>query len=313
MRIAIYGTGGAGGYFGSKLALAGHEVTFIARGAHLKAIQAKGLILEAPEGELVARPARASDDVAALSDAEAVILGVKAWQVRGAAEALRPVLAPGAFVVPLQNGVEAAAELAEVLGSGPVLGGLCATFSWVSAPGHIRSIGGINTMRFGELDNRQSERVERLRQAFVAAGVKVELPADINKALWEKFLIVTAFGGVGAVSRAPIGILRTLAPTLQLLQRCIAEAAAVGRTRGVALNETAETDTLKFINTIAPGGTTSLQRDIADGKPSELDYWNGAVVRLGREAGVATPTHSFIYDVLQPQERRARGELEFPA
>lgn len=314
MRIAIYGTGGAGGYFGGKLALAGHEVSFIARGAHLKAIAADGLILETPEGELVARPARASDDAATLADAEAVILGVKAWQVRDAAEAMRPVLAPGAFVVPLQNGVEAAAELAQVLGSGPVLGGLCATFSWISAPGRIRSIGGINAIRFAELDNRPSERVERLRQAFSAAGVKADVPADIQKALWEKFLIVTAFGGIGAVSRAPIGIMRTLPPTRQLLERCINEAAEVGRARGVALAPTAVADTMAFIEKIAPVGTTSLQRDIAESKPSELDYWNGAVVRLGSEAGVATPTHSFIIDVLQPQERRARGEqLEFSA
>jgi len=313
MRVGIYGTGGAGGYFGARLALGGHDVTFIARGAHLEAIRASGLILETPEGEFTARPAKASDDAAALSDAEVVILGVKAWQVRAAAEALKPVLAPAAFVVPLQNGVEAASELTEVLGKGPVLGGLCVTFSWISALGRIRSIGGINAIRFAELDSRPSERVERLSQAFAAAGVKADVPADIHQALWEKFLIVTAFGGVGAVSRAPIGVMRTMPETQRMLEQCVAETAAVARARGVALAQTAVADTMLSIDQAAPAATASLQRDIAEGRPSELDYWNGAVVRLGREAGVATPTHAFITDVLQPQERRARGEISFPA
>jgi len=313
MRIAIYGTGGAGGYFGARLALAGHDVTFIARGDHLKAIRASGLILETPEGEFTARPAKASDDVAAMLDAEMVILGVKAWQVRAAGEALKTVLQPGASIIPLQNGVEAAGELTQALRSAPVLGALCKTFSRISAPGRIRSIGGINEIRFGELDNRASERTTRLCEAFVAAGVKADVPADIHKALWEKFLVVTAFGGVGAVSRAPIGVLRAMPGTRALLEQCAAETAAVGRARGIELAQSAAADTLAFIERMAPASTTSLQRDIADGRPSELDYWNGAVVRLGREAGVATPTHSFITDVLQPQERRARGELEFPA
>ena len=313
MRVVIYGTGGAGGYFGAKLALGGHDVTFIARGAHLKAIREHGLVLDTPEGELIARPGLATDDPAEVKDADVVILGVKAWQVKDAARAIKPMLGEAAFVVPLQNGVEAVAELAEVLGAGRVLGGLCATFSWIAEPGRIKSIGGINVIRFGELDNRKSARVQALRQAFEDAGVKAQVPDDIHRALWEKFLIVTAFGGVGAVAQAPIGILRSLPQTRGLLEACIAETAAVGRARHVALAETAVADTLKLIDTMAPGSTTSLQRDIADGKPSELDYWTGAVVRLGAEAGIATPTHTIIYHALLPQELRARGEIDFPA
>ncbi len=313
MRIVIYGTGGAGGYFGAQLALGGHDVTFIARGEHLEAIRSTGLIVETPEGELIARPALATDDPTQVKDADVVILGVKAWQVKDAALAIEPMLGEGGFVVPLQNGVEAAGELADVLGKGRVLGGLCATFSRIAAPGRIKSIGGINIIRFAELDNRKSARTEALRQAFEEAGVKVQIPGDIQRALWEKFLIVTAFGGVGAVARAPIGILRTLPETRALLEACIGEAATVGRARGAALKETVVADTLKFMDTMAPDSTTSLQRDIADGKPSELDYWAGAVVRLGGEAGIATPTHTVIYHALLPQELRARGELAFPA
>jgi 2-dehydropantoate 2-reductase len=312
MHVVIYGAGGAGGYFGARLARGGHDVTIIARGAHLKAIRDHGLILEAPEGEMVVRPALATDDPAEVAGADVVILGVKAWQVKEAAEAIKPMMGRDTFVVPLQNGVEAALELAEVLGSAHVVGGLCGTLSRIVAPGRIRSVGAMNFIRFGELDNRRSERVEGLRSAFQSAGVRVDVPADIERALWEKFLPVTAFGGVGAVTRAPIGVLRTIPETRAMLERCLDESEAVGRARGARLAETVVADTLRFLDSLTPDGTTSLQRDIVEGRRSELDYWNGAVVRLGKEAGVATPTHAFIYHSLLPQERRARGEFAFP-
>ena len=163
-----------------------------------------------------------------------------------------------------------------------VLGGLCGTFSWVVAPGKICSISTATFIKFGELDNRRSERVERLRQAFGKTSVKADIPADIHKALWEKFLLVTAFGGVGAVSRAPIGIIRTIPETRALLQQCMEEVAAVARARGIQLDDTVVTDTMRYVDSLAANATTSLQRDIAEGKPSEIDYWNGSVVRQGR-------------------------------
>src|SRR5690349_7316430 len=166
MRIVIFGTGGAGGYFGAQLARAGEDVVFIARGAHLAAIRAKGLRIESPTGETVIQPANATDDPSQVTDPDVVLVGVKAWQVTEAAAAMRPMLRPETFVVPLQNGVEAPSQLAAVLGPEHVLGGLCRTLSWVSAPGRIRSVGGMNIITFGELDNRRSERAEVLRQAF---------------------------------------------------------------------------------------------------------------------------------------------------
>jgi len=311
MRVAIFGTGGAGGYFGAQLALAGEPVTFIARGEHLKAIRANGLRLETPKGESLVQPANATDDPSQVGDADVVLLGVKAWQVTQAAQAMRPMIGPTTLVVPLQNGVEAASELAAVLGAEHVLGGLCGTLSWVAGPGRIRSAGGHNFIKFGELDNRRSERVERLRHLFAQAGVTVEVPTDIVKSLWDKFLLVTSFGGVGAVTRAPIGVIRTIPQTRQLLERCLHEVLAVALARKLAMADTVVADSLKFFDAMPATGTTSLQRDIVDGKPSELDYWNGAVVRLGREAGVPTPTHEYIYDCLLPQELQARGKVKF--
>ncbi len=313
MRIAIFGAGGVGGYFGAQLARAGEDVIFIARGKHLQAIRASGLRVETPKGEIIIQPAQASDDPAQVGVVDAVILGVKAWQVTDAAQAMKPMVGSETFVVPLQNGVEAPLQLMGVLGAEKVLGGLCGTMSWMVGPGHIRSLGEVHFIRFGELDKRASERTEQLRQAFERAGVRVEIPSDIHVALWEKFLFVVSFGGVGAVTRAPIGVIRTLPETRQMLNQCMREIFIVARTRQIPLADGIVERSMMFLDSLAPSGTTSLQRDMADGKPSELDAWNGAVVCLGREVGVATPLHEFIYHSLLPLELQARGKLQFPA
>jgi len=312
MRIVVFGTGGAGGYFGAQLTRAGADVIFIARGDHLSAIRKHGLCIESPAGEAAFRPTLATDDPAQVDKADVVLVGVKAWQVTQAAEAIRPMIGPETFVVPLQNGVEAPSQLAAALGSEHVLGGLCGTFSWVTAPGRIRSVGAGNYIKFAELDNRPSDRAEQLCRVFERAGVNAEIPSDIHKALWQKFLLVTSFGGVGAVTRAPIGIIRTIPETRRLLEQCMQEVLALARARQVALADTVVADTMTVVDSLAARGTTSLQRDIMDGKPSELEFWNGAVVRLARDVEVATPLHEFIYQCLLPQEMQARGKVKFP-
>ncbi|HSD72453.1 MAG TPA: 2-dehydropantoate 2-reductase [Thermoanaerobaculia bacterium] len=312
MRVAVFGTGGAGGYFGAKLARSGEEVVFIARGKHLEAIRAHGLVVESAGGEVVVRPAQATDDPVQVGPVDVVLVGVKAWQVPGAGASMRPLIGPQTFVVPLQNGVEAPAQLAAAVGEDHVVGGLCGTLSWVAGPGRIRTVGKMHFVKFAELDNRSSERTARLREAFERAGVNAEIPADIHLALWEKFLFVVSFGGVGSVTRAPVGIIRSIPETRGMLERCMHEILAVGQARGVALGENAVGRSMALVDSLDPSGTTSLQRDLADGKPSELEAWNGAVVRLGREAGVATPTHEFIYQSLLPAELRARGKVEYP-
>ncbi len=313
MRLAIFGVGGAGGYFGARLASAGEEVIFIARGKHLQAIRKQGLRVETPKGDMVIRPAQATDDPAEVGVVDVIIVGVKAEQVIDAAQAMGSMIGPDTCVVPLQNGVEAPSQLAELLGAQHVLGGLCGTLSWVTGPGQIRNIGDVNFVKFGELDNQSSERTERLRQAFDRAGVTVQVPANIHQALWEKFLFVVSFGGVGAVTRAPIGVIRTLPETRRMLERCMQEIHSLARVRQIPIADTIVVKTLAFVDSLPSDGTTSLQRDIADGKPSELEAWNGSVVRLGKEVGAATPLHEFIYHSLLPLELQARGKVQFPA
>lgn len=310
MRIAIFGTGGAGGYFGTRLAYAGEDIVFIARGAHLQAIKEQGLSLEDSSGEIVVH-SMATDDPAQVGVVDAVIVGVKTWQVTDAAQAMRPMIGPQTLVIPLQNGVEAAAQLRAELSANNVLCGLCRTFSWVASPGRIRSIGETHLIQFGELDNQPSARIERLKQIFERAGVNVEVPLDIRAALWEKFLIVVPYGGVGAVTRAPVGIIRSLPETRMLLERGMKEILAIARARQVSLPDEIIEKSMKFIDSLNFSAVTSLHRDISAGKPSELDAWNGAVVRLGKEVGLPTPLHEFLYHSLLPLELRARGRVQF--
>ena len=312
MRIAIFGTGGAGGYFGARLAQAGEDVVFIARGQHLQAIRDHGLQVDAPKGSFVVST-QATDNPADAGVVDVVIVGVKAWQVPGAAHAIRPMLGPETVVLPLQNGVEAASQLESVVGGSRVLGGLCGTVSFVVGPGRIRSVGETNFVKFGELHGSASERAERLKEMFLRAEIRAEIPRDIQAALWEKFLFVVSWGGVGAVARAPIGVLRQLPETRLILEQAMREIFDVARARDVDLSQEIVAKTMAFVDSLAPGATTSLQRDIADGKPSELEAWNGAVVRLGREAGVTTPLHSVLYSCLRPLALQARGEVSFPA
>jgi 2-dehydropantoate 2-reductase len=311
MRIAVFGTGAVGGYFGGRLAQAGEDVVFIARGKQLQALRDQGLRVDSPKGDLMLGSVQATDDPAQVGVVDAVIVGVKAWQVTDAAQACGPLIGPETFVVPLQNGVEAPDQLATVLGREHVLGGLCRIVSFVVAPGHIRHAGLEPYVALGELDNRPSGRAERLRAAFDRAGVTAEIPPDIQTALWQKFLFIASFSGVGAVTRAPAGVLRTRPETRQLLYQAMHEVLAVAAARRIALPEATIERTMTLIDGLPPGGTASMQRDIMAGRPSELDSQNGAVVRLGQEVEVATSLHAFIYHSLLPMELQARGQLQF--
>ena len=211
MRVAIFGAGGVGAYFGARLAEAGTELAVIARGAHLDAIRADGLRVDSVLGDMRVEPAITSASTADVGPVDVVLLGVKTWQVAEAMQSLGPLLGAETLVVPLQNGVETIDELTSALGERHVAGGVCGGFCFIVAPGHVRHIGGTTFIKFGELDGRKTRRVEALRDAFVRARVDAAVPDDIRVALWEKFLLVVPFGGLGAVTRAPIGVLRDAA------------------------------------------------------------------------------------------------------
>lgn len=316
MKIVVYGSGGVGGYFGGRLAQAGEEVIFIARGAHLAAMREHGLKVDSSLGDFTVYPVQATDDPHQVGPVDVVLVCVKAWQVPQAAAAMQPLIGPNTVVIPLENGVEAADQLAAVVEAPGeayrhVVGGLCRISSHVAAPGHIRHVAIEPTIDFGRLDRQADRRLEQLLQAFIRAGVKAEIPADIQVACWLKFVFIAAISGVGAVSRSPVGVFRRLPETRQMLVQALEEIAAVAQAQQVALPEDAVKRTLGTIDGL-PGSTlASMQRDILAGVPSELEAQNGAVVRMGQANGIPTPVHTFIYSSLLPSERKARGELDF--
>ncbi len=306
MRIAVFGSGGVGGYFGGRLAQAGEDVTFIARGEHLRAMQENGLRVDSIKGDFRIHPARATDDPRQVGVVDMVLLGVKAWQVPEAAQAMDPLIGVETGVVPLGNGVDAPAQLAEALGAGHALGGLCKISVFITGPGHIHHAGIDPVVAFGELDGRITPRVQRLRQAFERAGVNVDIADDIQVAMWEKFVFIAAISGVGAVTRAPIGKVRSLPETRRMLVGAIDEIVHLARARGIALPGDIGERTLAFIDGLPAQVTASMQRDIIDCKPSELEAQNGAVVRMAREVNVPTPINEYIYASLLLQEMDAR-------
>jgi 2-dehydropantoate 2-reductase len=295
MRVAVVGTGAVGGYFGGRLAQGGAELVVIARGAQLEAIRRDGIRIESVAGDAVVRPAECGDAPARVSPVEVVLLGVKAWQVASVAHGLAPLLAPGGCVLPLQNGIEAPGQIDQALGAGHALGGLCRILSEVIGPGRIRHSGIEPYVAFGELAGGESPRVRRLLEAFARApGVRAELLPDIRLGMWRKFLLIAGWGAVAASSGAPIGIIRAEPELRRQLLEAMQEIVQVGRAEGVALGESDVRDALALLDGAPADGTTSLQRDLAAGRPAEVDAQIGAVVRLARAAGVPTPYHAAV-------------------
>jgi len=308
MRIAIVGAGGVGGYFGGKLAKAGHdEVVFVARGATLEALRARGLRVDSINGDFTVERVNATDAPREIADA--VVFCVKAWQIPEAARQVKAIVGPETAVVPLENGMEAPEQLAEIFGREHVLGGLCGIVSFVVEPGHIRHMAAEPIVMFGELDNRPSERTKQLLDAFLRSGVKAEIPPDIAHSMWTKFLFIVPMSAIGALTRVPIGTWRTMPEVREIAEQSVREVIALANARGANLGDDDFTRTMERYDNLAPASTSSLQRDVMDGKPSELDAQIGAVVRLARESGVAVPVSEMLYHCLLPQERRARGSV----
>jgi 2-dehydropantoate 2-reductase len=304
MRIAIFGSGGVGGYFGGRMAQAGEDVTFIARGEHLRAIRTNGLSVESLDGDFLIKPARATDRVSEIGEVDLVILGVKAWQVPEAARAIKPIVVPETTVLPLQNGVDAVGELIAELGTAPVVGGLCKIVSFLVEPGHIRHAGFAPSVVIGELDNRRSDRIVAIEETFNRAGLNTKIGSDIQVALWMKFLFIASFSGVGAIANAPAGVLRSDPELRAQVLRAMNEIYELAHARNVILPPDAIETAMASVDALPADATSSMQRDIAAGRPSELESQNGAVVRMAREAGIKAPTHESIYEALKRLEGR---------
>jgi 2-dehydropantoate 2-reductase len=312
MRIAVYGSGGVGAYFGGRLAQIGQDVTFIARNENLAALRSQGLKVGSIAGDFILDRVRATNKPAEVGVVDYVLCCVKSWQVPAAAKAMIPMVGPDTLVIPLQNGVEAPDQLCVELDPANVLGGLCAIVAFQASPGHIKHSGANPLIRFGHLDNHADPRVHALSELFNhCSGVKSSIPDDVKVAMWQKFMLITPWSGLGAVSRAPIGVLLEQAETRELLVQAADEIYQLGRARGIGLPEDSIDKTMATLQGITPNSTTSMQRDLVRGRPSELDAQNGAVVRLAREVDLDTPVNRFFLYSLRSLELRARGALSF--
>ena len=307
MRIAIYGAGGLGGYYGARLARAGNDVAFIARGTHLEAIRERGLQVYSPLGDAYLPEPSATDDPAEVGPVDLVVVAVKTWQIPEVAAAMRPLLGERTVVLPFLNGVEASDELAAAIGSHRVLGGLSKVFSMLESPGVVRHFNPSAFVAFGELDGSDSERTRAIGEVFSAAGIDAALSPAIRVDLWKKLLLVSSWAGLGALARSPMGEMRAEPGVRTLIARSMDEGLAVARATGHDIDLAYKDEMWAFYHAMPAGATASMQRDIMEGKPSELGAWNGAVCRFGARAGVETPVHSFTYHTLLPMERRARG------
>ncbi len=310
MRIAVVGVGAVGGYFGGRLVQAGLDVVFIARGKTLGALKSGGLRIESIAGDFEIAEPNVVGDAAEAGLADVVLVAVKATQVADVAPTLKLLVGPETVVIPMQNGLDAPPLLAEALGKQPVIGGLCKIFASKTDLRTVKHIGLEPAIEFGERDGSKSERVERIRAAFdPAQGMTTTVADNIEGAMWQKLLYVEPLGGVGAVSRAPIGVVRSVPETREMLSAAMREVVALALKRGVAMDPQAAEAAIRRIDKLAPGTTASMHRDIVEGRPSELESQVGVVVRYGRESGVPTPVHSAIYAALLPSELRARGDL----
>jgi len=299
MRIAIVGSGGVGGYFGGRLAAAGTDVSFIARGAHLEALRLHGLRLESPKGDLHLPRVNATDDPAAIGPVDAVFFAVKLYDTDAAALLLPPLLGADTVVIPFQNGVDSVETLTQAVGRPHVAGGTAYIAAVVAEPGLIRHTA-MDHLIFGELDGVRSPRLERLLAGCEPAGFQATLSDHILIDIWSKFVRLSVFSGMTAVTRCPLGPLREDADLLAMLQAAGMETMAVARASGIAVPTALLGEMMKMVRELPATAKSSMLEDLERGKPLELPWLSGAVVRIGRKLEVDTPIHRFITTVLQP-------------
>ncbi|HEY2153658.1 MAG TPA: ketopantoate reductase family protein [Vicinamibacterales bacterium] len=299
MRIAIVGSGGVGGYFGGRLAAAGTDVAFLARGAHLEALRAHGLRIDSPKGNVHIPRVTAESDPAAIGPVDVVFFAVKLYDTAGAVAMLPPLVGPDTIVIPFQNGVESVDTLTKAVGAAHTGGGVSYVSAVISEPGVIRHTA-MDQLIFGEVDGRRSARLERLSAACQPAGFQSMLSENIIVEIWTKFVRLSVFSGMTAVTRSPLGVIVNDPELLEMLKAAVRESAAVARAKGVNVADGLDENTASAYKALPPNSKASMLEDLERGRRIELPWLSGAVVRLGEELAVPTPTHRFINAVLRP-------------
>jgi 2-dehydropantoate 2-reductase len=299
MKILVMGSGGVGGFYGGRLAHAGYDVTFVARGAHLAAMRENGLLIEnEAQGNIHVPHVKVTDDPASVGRVDFVIVAVKLWDTEGAARAVKPAVGPDTGVLSLQNGVIKDDIIRRVHGPGNLMGGVAYVGTSIARPGVIRQVGTLQRLLFGEYDGRRSARAEGFLEALLKAGIQAELSTNIRRTLWEKYVFLVGLSGSTATMRLPIGPIRENPQTRAFLLDLMKETVAVGRAHGVDLPAEYAEQRLEFADSVAYDMTSSLHHDLERGNPLEVEWLSGGVVQLGREVAVPTPVNRAVWDVL---------------
>jgi 2-dehydropantoate 2-reductase len=305
MKISIIGTGGIGGFFGGKLAQAGNDVTFLARGEHLHAIKTNGLTVKSIHGNFHVDSVKATDRITNMSTPNLALICVKAWHVKEVARELIEIVNKNTIILPLQNGVLAAEELKEFFTADNVIGGLCMIFSKIESHGVINHFGAEPVIKFGELDNKITDRVLRIKDLFDKAGINSKISDDIQADLWKKFIAICV-SGLLAVTKSTYGEIREVKETRRLMIELLTEIYELSQKIGINIHSDYVEKTVSFIDSFPHDSSSSLARDVWEGRPSEIEYQNGCVVKLAEKYGIETPVNRFIYSCILPMEKRAR-------
>ena len=300
MRIAVMAAGGVGGYFGARLAQAGHEVAFCARGRHLAAIRERGLTVRSAGGDIHLAKVVASDDPESLGRFDLVLFAVKLWDTEAAAAASLPLIAGGGMVIPFQNGVESIERVGAVIGEPWVLGGAAYIAATIAEPGVILHTGQMARLRFGPVLPAQQGPASRFLKACVDAGIDADLVADVRCVLWEKFVFLSAFSGVTSATRQPIGAIRSDPDLRAILEAAMGEAFAVGRARRVALAEELVGQQMVLVDGLPAEMKSSMLNDLVSGNRLEAPWLSGAVARMAMQSGLSAPVSATLYATVKP-------------
>jgi len=306
MNILIVGAGGVGGYFGGKLAQAGLDVTFLVRGKRFEAIKRNGLQVKSIADNFKVSPKVVNDINDLNKSPDLIILGVKSWQVTSVAEQIKPIIADNTLVLPLQNGADNADKLLSVLPKQNVIAGLCRIVSKVETPGVINHFAYEPEIVFGELNNNKTYRVKLLKKVFDKAGFKNRISDNIVLDIWRKFLFITTYSGIGALTRQPLGAIINIPFVKQMMVNTAKEIMQIANCKNIEITQNDIDKTMHILENLDYNTTASMQRDIMENKPSELENFNGYIVKEGLRLKIKTPHNSFIYYTLSPSEKFAR-------
>jgi 2-dehydropantoate 2-reductase len=300
MRIAAMAAGGVGGYYGARLAAAGHDVFFIARGAHREAMEKNGLTLDRPEGNVHIPKPNVTDDARSVGPVDVVLFAVKLWDTESAAELTRPLIGPHTRVITLQNGIDSYERVAPIAGAENTVPGVTYVATVIDRPGVIRQDGTFQSVIFGRIDGQPDDTLQRFEEAAKAAGINATVSDDIQRDRWHKYIFLTATSGATAVTRTTMGPILADPDTRAMFLNIMRETLKVGQAKGVKIEDSYLDQRMDFADKSVPANMkASMANDLDRGNRLELDWLAGTVSRLGKELSVPTPVNDTIYAALK--------------